>query len=83
MSQAREKGLSEVPEEIRKVYRKAFPFIRRWQDIGISLTYKKAINKLDAEIKKFNRDYNSKLTQAISPEFNINYEKAKKAIVKN
>jgi hypothetical protein len=26
------------------------------------LTYKKAINKLDAEIEKFNRDYNSKLT---------------------
>jgi hypothetical protein len=62
MSQAWEKGLSKVLEEIRKVYRKAFPSIRRWWDIGILLTYKKAINKLDTEIKKFNRDYNSKLT---------------------
>ena len=51
--------------------------------MGILLTYKKAISKLDTEIEKFNRDYNSKLTQAISSKFNINYKKAKKAIVKN
>ena len=47
------------------------------------LTYEKVINKLDAKIEKFNRDHNSKLAQAISPEFNINYKKAKKAVVKN
>ena len=83
MSQAREKGLSEVPEEIRKMYRKAFPFVRRQWDKGIRLTYKKVINKLDAGIEKFNHNHNSKLVHAISPKFNIYYEKAKKAAVKN
>ena len=46
-------------------------------------TYKKVINKLNIEIKKFNHNYNSKLVDAISPKFNIYYIKAKIAIVKN
>ena len=65
------------------MYRKAFPFIRRWWDKSIRSTYKKAINKLDVGIEKFNRDYNSKLVHAISLKFNIYYKKAKKAAVKN
>jgi hypothetical protein len=65
------------------VYYKAFPIVKRWWDKGISSTYKKAINKLDAEIKKFNRDYNFKLVQAITPKFNTYYIKAKMAAVKN
>ena len=47
------------------------------------LIYKKVINKLDIEIKKFNRDYNFKLVNAILPKFNIYYIKAKMAAVKN
>jgi hypothetical protein len=65
------------------VYYKAFPIIKQWWDEGILLTYKKAINKLDIEIEKFNYDYNSKLVQAITPKFNIYYIKAKMAAVKN
>ena len=83
MLQAQEKGLSEILKEIKKVYCKAFPFIRQQWNAGILSTYKKVISKLDAEIKKFNRNYNFKLTQAISLKFNINYKKAKKAAVKN
>ena len=83
MSQAWEKGLSKVPEEIKKVYCKAFPIIRWWWDEGILSIYKKAINKLDVEIKKFNCDYNFKLVQAIKPEFDIYYIEAKMAAVKN
>jgi hypothetical protein len=47
------------------------------------LSYKKAINKLNIKIKKFNRDYNSKLTHDILFKFNIHYLKAKMAAVKN
>jgi len=65
------------------VYRKAFPFIRWWWDKGIRSTYEKAINKLNVEIEKFNRDYNSKLVYAISLKFDMHYKKAKKAVVKN
>ena len=65
------------------MYYKAFPFIRRWWDEGISLIYKKVINKLDIKIDKFNRDYNSKLAYTILPKFNTNYKEAKKAVVKN
>ena len=83
MLQALEKGLSEVLKEIRKVYRKAFPIVRWWWDEGISSIYKKAINKLDVEIEKFNYNYNFKLVQAIKFKFNIYYIKAKMAAVKN
>jgi hypothetical protein len=65
------------------VYCKAFPIVRWWWDEGILLIYKKVINKLDIEIEKFNCDYNFKLVQAITPEFNIYYIKAKMAAVKN
>ena len=47
------------------------------------LTYKKVINKLDIEIKKFNCNYNFKLVNTILPEFNIYYIKVKMAAVKN
>jgi hypothetical protein len=83
MLQAQKKGLSKVLEEIKKVYCKAFPIIRRWWDEGILSTYKKAINKLDVEIDKFNYNYNSKLIQAITPKFNIYYIETKMAAVKN
>jgi hypothetical protein len=65
------------------VYHKAFPIVKWWWDKGILLTYKKAINKLDTEIKKFNHNYNFKLVQAITLKFNTYYIKAKIAIVKN
>ena len=65
------------------MYYKAFPFAKQWWDKGILLTYKKTINKLNIEIKKFNRNYNSKLIDIISPKFNIYYTKAKMAAVKN
>ena len=83
MSQTLKKGLSEVLKEIKKVYYKAFPIIRRWWDEGISSTHKKAINKLDIEIEKFNHNYNFKLVQAITPKFNTYYIEAKMAAVKN
>ena len=83
MSQAQKKVLSEVPKEIRKVYYKAFSFTKRWQDEGILLTYKKAINKLDIEIEKFNCNYNFKLVNAILLKFNTYYIKVKMAAVKN
>ena len=65
------------------MYYKAFPFVRRWWDKGISLTYKKVINKLDTEIEKFNYDYNFKLVYTLLPKFNKYYYKAKMAVLKN
>ena len=65
------------------MYYKAFPFVKRWWDEGILSTYKKAINKLDIKIEKFNCDYNSKLVHALSPEFDEYYHKAKMAALKN
>ena len=83
MSQAWENGLSEVLEEIRKVYYKAFPFVRWWWDEGILSTHEKVINKLDIKIEKFNCDYNFKLVHALLLKFDEYYHKAKIAVLKN
>ena len=65
------------------MYYKAFPFVRRWWDKGISSTYKKVINKLDIKIEKFNCDYNFKLVYTLSPKFNKYYYKTKITALKN
>ena len=65
------------------MYYKAFPFIRRWWDEAILSTYKKVINKLNTEIKRFNCNYNSKLVHALLLKFNKYYIKTKMAALKN